>query len=452
MGNIVQSARNTFFGSISGLFIACTALAPAWAFDPAKVADGLYYNGTNHYEQLWTPLFLARQGQLIDPFVFAQENGIQALQGRGKTTMIHAVTPFLYGACDTQTQLYSVPPLVAAVPAVLVAQFEGKDCQYEQDNAFSFYRVPRDQRGDNPFPTLYINPPNRSMGSLWSYGVPGMLVGKPLPVNAYTDGDIGDRPHRVNGVVSRMSFIPLPVIEPHLSFIALEEKQPLPKYRVPLSELAHRAGDAVVTPEIFHQVETLVQARLWNSYYPRLAYTLHDKFGGIVRSYLELGLVQGVDLDNQNSLDYVGVARIGVVTKAGPWRWVDVVFCWRKNDDGLSVLATSADALYKPENRFFSETHSSLWAPSLVVSGFSDFAKDKQMQVILSLLRPVGTATQMQGDTSTIPITLRQSFLYVWNKTATSSLAWKEAYRTVEHEERSVGIDPSLVNIHRFGE
>jgi hypothetical protein len=440
---------------LSVMWVACLYLAatnPGWAFDPGRVADGLYYNGTNNPDQLWTPFILARQGQLIDPFVFAQKNGIKALEGRGKTTMLNAVTPFLYGGCNMDTRLFSIPTLVADVATVSVASFVGKDCQYEQDNAFSFYRVPRDQRGDNPFPTLYINQPDRGMGLLWSYGVPGMLVGQSLPVNAYTEGDIGARPGPVNGVVSRMHLIPLPVIEPNLTDIALAEKKPLPKYPVSLAEAVHRGDKVVVSPELLRQVQTLLKARLWDSYYPRLAKVLEGKFGGITESYFELGLIQGVDLDNQRSFDYVGVARIGAVTKAGPWRWVDVVYCWRKKDDSLSILATSEDALYKEEHRFFSEKFPSLWAPSLLVSGFSDFDKDKQLEVILSLLRPVGISHLVRGDTREMHLTLRQNFLYVWDKTATTPLAWHETYRTVEHEERTLWLDPAKVNIVRFGE
>jgi hypothetical protein len=338
------------------------------------------------------------------------------------------------------------------VPAVVVANFLGKDCQRQQDNAFSFYRLPRDQRGDNPFPTLYINQPDHGMGLMWAYGVPGMLVGRSLPINAYTEKDIGARPDPVNGVVSRMNFIPLPVIEPDLLDIALAEKRPLPKYPVSLAEAGHRGDKVVVTPELLGQVQTLAKARLWDRYFPRLVEALDGKFGGITKSYFELGLVQGVDLDNQRSFDYVGVARIGAVTKAVPWRWVDVAYCWRKKDDSLTVIATSEDALYKPEHRFFSEKFPSLWAPSLLVSGFSDFDKDKQLEVILSLLRPVGTATPIRGDAHSEPITLRQNFLYVWSKATDSPFVWQAAYHTVEHEESLVALDPANVSIARFGE
>ena len=48
--------------------------------------------------------------------------------------------------------------------------------------------------------------------------------------------------------------------------------------------------------------------------------------------------------------------------------------------------------------------------------------------MILSLLRPVGTAARVR-DTGGEPIHSRQSFLYVWDKTASSALTWREAYR-----------------------
>src|SRR3982750_4549137 len=74
----------TRFLSVLSVFLLVTA-SSALAFDAAKVPDGLYYNGTNVDQQLWTPLVLARQGQLIDPFVFAEKNGVKALEGRGQT-------------------------------------------------------------------------------------------------------------------------------------------------------------------------------------------------------------------------------------------------------------------------------------------------------------------------------------------------------------------------------
>lgn len=439
----------------SAMWMTCLCLAltnSGWAFDASKVADGLYYNGTNSTNQLWTPFILARQGQLLDPFVFAQKNGVKALEGRGKTTMLKARTAFVFGACSMDTQLLSNPPLIADVPTVFVIDFLGQDCQRQQDIAFSNYRLPNDQRGSNPFPTFYINQPDRGMGLVWSYGVPGSLIGKSLPVNAYTENDIGAKPWPVNGVVSRMSFIPFPVIEPDLTDIALAEKKPLPKYPVSVLEAAHRSTDVTVPSALLHQAQTTLKERLWKNYYPRLAQALDGKFGGIKDSYFELGLIQGVDLDNQRSFDYAGVARIGVVTRTGPWRWVDVVYCWRKKDDSLSILATSEDALYKEEHRFFSEKFPSLWAPSLLISGFSDFDKDKQLEVIVSLLRPVGISHLVRGDTREMHLTLRQNFLYVWDKTATTSLAWHEVYRTVEHEERTLWLDPVKVNIVRFGE
>ena len=72
--------------------------------------------------------------------------------------------------------------------------------------------------------------------------------------------------------------------------------------------------------------------------------------------------------------------------------------------------------------------------------------------MILSLLRPVGISHLVRGDTREMHLTLRQNFLYVWDKTATTPLAWHETYRTVEHEERTLWLDPAKVNIVRFGE
>jgi hypothetical protein len=438
------------FRAFSALWLATSSTA--WAFDASRVPDGLYYNGTNVDEQLWTPLILARQGQLIDPFVFAQKNGVKALEGRGQTTMLYAVTPFLYGGCATQTRLFSNPPFIADVPTVFVATFVGKDCKRQQDIAFENYKLPRDQRGDNPFPTFYIDHFDPRLGMVWSYGVPGQLVGKRIPVNAYTESDIGAQPWPVNGVVSRMSFIPLPVIEPDLVDIALADKKPLPKYPVSLNEAVHRGDTVKVTPELLSQAKATVKDRLWDRYYPRLIQALQGKFGGIKKSYFELGLIQGVDLDNQTSFDYVGVARIGVITEVGPWRWVDVIYCWRKTDDSFSVIATSEDALYKDVHLFFSEKSPSLWAPSLVISGISDFDKDKQLEVIASLIRPVASIVQIRGAPRSDPVYLRQNVLYAWEKTSTGALTWRDVYRTAEHEARSIWGDPAKIRIDRFGE
>jgi hypothetical protein len=446
----VKSKSILLLRAISALWFA--ASSTVWAFDATKVPDGLYYNGTNVDEQLWTPLILARQGQLIDPFVFAQKNGIKALEGRGQTTMLKARTAFLYMACATQARLLSNPPLIADVSTVYVAAFLGKDCQRQQDTAFENYRRSIDQRGDNPFPTFYINQSNHGMGLIWSYGVPGELVGKRIPINAYTESDIGAKPWPVNGVVSRMSFIPLPVIEPDLVDIALAEKKPLPKYPVSLSEAVHRGDKVTVPSELLGQAQIMIKDRLWDRYYPRLAQTLQAKFGGIKKSYFELGLIQGVDLDNQASFDYVGVARIGAVTEAGPWRWVDVIYCWRKKDDSFSVIATSEDALYKDAHLFFSEKFPSLWAPSLVISGVSDFDKDKQLEVIASLIRPVASVVQVRGAPGSVPLSFRQNILYAWEKIGTDPLTWREVHRTVEHEARVIWTDPAKVRIDRFGQ
>ena len=151
---------------------------PAWAFDASKVADGLYYNGTNVDDQLWTPLMLVRQGQLMDPFAFVRKNGVKALEGRGQTSMLEAVTPFLYGGCTTQAKLVSKPSLVAQVPTVYVSAFDGKGCPLQQRVAFENYRLPRDRRHDNPFPTLYGSSYwNEQQGGSGAFQLVGALRG-----------------------------------------------------------------------------------------------------------------------------------------------------------------------------------------------------------------------------------------------------------------------------------
>jgi len=425
-----------------------------WAFDASKVADGLYYNGTNVGEQLWTPLFLAEQGKLIDPFLFAQKNGVKALEGKGKTDLVYATTPFLYGGCEVKSlRLLINPSLLLNLSTPYIAEFYGRDCQRQQHNAFQYYRVPRERRGSNPFPTFYINQgAGLGMGLLWAYGVPGELLGKPLPVNAYGEAEIGGRPEVVNGVVTRMTFIPMPVIEPDLISIALANKTPLPKYPVGVLEAAHRSTDVVVPSALLNEIQIKLKNRLWPNYYPRLEQALKDKFGGAKESYFELGLIQGIDLDNLTSFDYAGVARIGVTTKNGTLRWVDIVYCWRKKDDSLSIVATSEDALYKDENLFFSEKTPAPFPPTLTISGFSDFDKDKQLEIITSLSRPLALAYSTSGATTTTPINLRQNTLYAWQKSSGSSLTWEPVFQTVEHEARRVYENPAKVRIERFGQ
>jgi hypothetical protein len=431
------------------------ASSTAWSFDPAKVADGLYYNGTNVGMQLWTPLFLARNGELIDPFVFAQKNGVKALEGKGQTSMLEAKTVFMYGGCLVDVKLEETPPLLALVPTISVSEYHGMSCKRKQITAMSNYKENLYRKGSNPFPTYFMNQDSTRTGFLWLYGVPGKLLGRPLPVMPMPEQEIGARPAPVNGVLSRVTFAPLPVVEPDDIGIALADKKPLPKFTVGLGEAAHRSTDVVVTTELLRTTTAMLKERLWQRYYPRLEKALTDKLGGIKESYFELGLIQGIDLDNQTSFDYAGVARIGAITKKGQWRWVDVIYVWRKKDDSLSVVATSEDALYSEANKFFAQKNPSLWSPSLVISGFSDFDKDKQMEIIASLIRPVGTAHSTAGAPISTPIAFRQNFLYVWDKVKSSngeSLAWQSVYQTVEHEERTLWEDPNKLRIERFGE
>jgi hypothetical protein len=156
-------------------------------------------------------------------------------------------------------------------------------------------------------------------------------------------------------------------------------------------------------------------------------------------------------LDNQTSFDYAGVARIGVNTKDGPWRWVDIVYCWRKKDDSLTVIATSEDALYKESNLFFSEKSPFVFPPTLTISGFSDFDKDKQLEIITSLSRPLAIAYSTEGAPVTTPISMRQNTLFAWEKSSSGPLTWKSVFQTVEHEARIVFENPAKVKIEYPG-
>ncbi len=170
--------------------------------------------------------------------------------------------------------------------------------------------------------------------------------------------------------------------------------------------------------------------------------------------------MQGVDIDNTRAFDYVGVARIGAITKAGQWRWVDVVWCWRsslgRNAEALHVLRTSEDALYDPANRYFSESHPSLWSPNLVVSGFADFDKDKRLEVVSTLVRPVGVAYEKASAASggSQELWLRDSVIHAWlpdNADARKG-HWQEIFKSAIHDERIVALRPEQINIQYFGE
>ncbi len=433
---------------------------PVQAFDASKVPNGLYYNGTDVNQQMWTPLLLAQDGKLIDPLLYAQANGIKALEGQGKTTLLLANSPFLYGGCPTETQLGSVVPVIANVPTVYVLGFGGAECGQDNVSALANFQHPLDQQADNPMPTLLVKQPRPGSPPLWIYGVPGMLAGKNLPVRTWSEDELGGTPKPINGVISRSHFVTLPVLEPDERKIARIEKRPRLKYGVNLLEAGHRSNKVVVDAPLHQTATTLLKEKLWPRYYPRLQAALAQRFGGIAESYFELGLMQGVDIDNTRAFDYVGVARIGIVTRAGPWRWVDVVWCWRsalgQSEEALQVLRTSEDALYEPANHYFSDKHPSLWSPNLVVSGFADFDKDKRMEVISTLVRPVGVAYDKVSPESggSYELWLRDSAIHAWLPDPTDARkgAWQKAFNSAVHEERIVTLRPAQMNIELFGE
>lgn len=463
IGYSPRQKQKTLMGTArSGAAILLTALTlSVQAFDEQKVSDGLYYNATDINQQIWTPLVLAQGGKLIDPLLFAQANGIKALEGVGKTTLLLANTPFLYGGCRTETTLLSVEPLIAKVPTVAVAKFGGENCPFTQENVLGDFKLTRDRRGNNPMPTLLVKPSQRPESApMWIYGVPGMLAGKSVPIRAWSREDLGGTPEPIHGVISRASFMTLPVLEPDEHKIARLEQRPSNKQSVNLGEAAHRSTDVVLDLKLYQTAAIFLKDKLWPRYFPRLQTALAQRFGGIANSYFELGLMQGVDIDNTRSFDYVGVARIGVVSKAGPWRWVDVIWCWRsglgQTEEALHILRTSEDELYDSANRYFSDKRPSLWSPNLVVSGFADFDKDKRLEVVSTLVRPVGIAYSKTSSASggSQALWLRDSAIHAWSPTASDARTgnWQEVFKSAIHEERIVTLRPAQINIELFGE
>ena len=91
------------------------------------------------------------------------------------------------------------------------------------------------------------------------------------------------------------------MIEPNLTDIALAEKKYLPKYPVSVLEATHRNYGCCGNAERLNQIQTLVKAVCGIATIRASPKALEGKFGGNT-CYFELGLVQGVDLDNQRKL------------------------------------------------------------------------------------------------------------------------------------------------------
>lgn len=420
----------------------------------------MYYNGTTVPDQLWTPLLLAEEGELIDPMLRARTQGLVGLQGKGKTNYLTVNTAFLLRVCDTKVKLGQVEPLLANMPTVFVAEFDSGDCASEQRTLLANFTAPSEQRANNPMPTLVQTRSSPESTGGWFYGVPGQLAGRHSAIVARSEQELGGRPQPIAGAVSRLAFVPLPIVEVDFKEIAFREKWvPQPKYPVSLLEAVHRGNHLALDEKRWRDAHAFVKAQLWPRHYPALLAALGSRFGGVEESYFELGLIQGIDIDNSGAFDFVGVARVGVVTKAGPWRWVDVVWSWRtalgSSEAALTVLRTSEAELYAPQNHYFSEVNPSLWAPDLVVSAFADFDKDKRMEVVTSLIRPVALAYQKHaGSGSTTELSLRDSAIHAWEpgeeKGATGR--WIEVFKTVAHEARRLRLDPREIAVHRFGE
>jgi hypothetical protein len=435
------------------LLLACFGVSSVHAFDPSKVPDGLYYNGSDINLQLWTPLVLAKDGKLIDPFVYAQQSGVKALEGFGNTKTMLARGAFIYRMCAIdEVRLGQSRRLAADHDTYFVSQFVGKDCGRKHEWAMENFLPPPARKNDNPFPTFFLNQTSSALlPTQWIYGAPGALIGERVPIRTWSEVELGGRPPVINGSVTRMFFLPLPVIEPNLYQIALETKIRIPEYPVSVVEASHRAARVVLNRQLYLDLHQKLRDRLMPRYLPRLQQAIGNKFGGVLRTEFELGAVQGVDIDNQTSFDYAGVVRISAYTRDGQHRWVDVVYCWRKGDDSLQVIATSEDALYDPRNGFFSERNPFMNSPTLILSGFMDLDKDKKMEVVTVLSTPVGFLVRGRNEPVEEPLAMRRSAVYAWSRTS-AGIAWREVFRTVEHEERETFADPAQVTIRRLGQ
>lgn len=216
---------------------SCLLPVPALAFDPKAVPDGLVYNGTLIPDQLWTPLVLVEGGQLRDPFLEVKQRGLERLRGEGKTSYLKAVNAFLMG-CRTKASLTTVAPIIATVPTPFVYEFAGNACPDQLESALRSLIAPPGERGDNGFPTYLVD----SVGGqpvTWVYSVPGMLAGGLTPVVPRTREEMGAQPAPVAGVVSRVHFVPLPIVSIDYWRLSVVGKRPGRAYSVNLGESLH---------------------------------------------------------------------------------------------------------------------------------------------------------------------------------------------------------------------
>ena len=433
----------------------------AIAFDPSRIVEGTYYNGTNVNMQFWSPLVVVKDGKLLDPFERSKTQRPEAFTGSGRTSALRATSAFLYGGCRTGVELQLEEPLIASVPTVFVNRFTGEACARQQSAATDDLKLPPRERADPIFPTILVQQPLAESKPLWLYGVPGILTGNNIPISPKKIEELNGVPQLAHAVVSRSSFVTLPIVEPDLGDLSLRELRQRLHYSTDPAEASHRMNNAVLSADVLNTAKDLVRNALWHRFYPKLERSLRGRFGGISRSYFELGLIQAVDIDNTRSVDFIGVARIGALTEAGPWRWIDIVWSWRsargRTGDAIEVIRTSEDALYKPENHYFEEAkHPSLWSPNLVISGFADFDKDKTIEIVTSLVSPAGIALdENSAATRGVEIWLRESAIHAWIPHQSGAMGvghWTEVFRTSVHEARVEHLDIKTTHIDRFGE
>lgn len=458
-----RSGRDVLVRLVSKLAVLVALSTPllALAFDPSRLHDGLYYNGSNIDDPLWTPLLLVRNGEMKDPFLEVARVGVTGMSGPGITERLQATTPSLMAGCWLATELGVSTRLLAPVDTAFVVRTQGESCLRRHAIAFANFSPDARHKSSDQFPRFLLRAEGPGKGAdTWLIGVPGLLIGTPsayLPMPR----EVLARTPEVNGVVSRISFATQPLIEPDGAELDIGNSgKPRNGYQVNLEEASHRTSDTAIKPNDLTQVRAAVNAAGIEPYRSKLRAALRGKFGGIAREFVEFGLIQAIDIDNTRSFDYVGQVRIGAITRAGPWRWIDVVWTWRKALGGasgaLQVLQTSEPELFDPARRYFSETRPSPWAPTLAVSSIADLDKDKLLEIITTIQSPVAMAYAKPTSQASagIPIDFRQSVIHAWTPDDTDRRrgTWKEVWKTSVHEARRIQINAAEVSIEKFGE
>ncbi len=441
-------------------------LAPlfaAHAFDFSKVPDGVYYYGTNLPDQFWGPLMLVDKGRPLDPLAVAQSQGRKALEGPGRSELLRAMTAFGHG-CVLDLSVSVVNPQLAPAPTVLAIPNTRGSCD-ELHGALKNWiarehpELPNlDLQLDNPYPTLQQQAVGPGGRATWYFGVPGWLQGRMQALVPQGAAEWGGTPDAVHGLVSRAHFVSLPILGPSTVLVASHLKQPYVHVPgPPTSRQVHR--ERTLSTARVQKLKEVLRLQLLPTYAPRLIAAFKDRFGGIQPPYLELGLIQHIDLDGVGDEDLIGVARINAITEQGPWRWIDVVWMWRSTRDpegkALQIVRTSEAELMGGEGRYLSEHNPAPWAPTLAVAAIADLDRDWRMEIITSLIRPVGTAqSRRHPDAETVGIWQRDAQIHAWEGDAsdkTPKPAWRTVYQLQWHEPRIADLPETDTQFTPYG-